>query len=47
MIDNVIHINLDAKCKKCGKGGATQCGLCLKCVADALVRDIKKRKRIK
>lgn len=28
-----IKIDLDKKCKKCGKGGATQSGYCLKCVA--------------
>jgi hypothetical protein len=27
-----IHINLDAKCKRCGKGGATQSGYCLDCI---------------
>lgn len=27
-----IHINMDAKCKRCGKGGATQGGYCLKCI---------------
>lgn len=28
-----ISINLDDKCKRCGQGGATQSGLCLKCIA--------------
>ena len=32
-----ITINLDAKCIRCGKGGATRSGLCLWCVT----KDIK------
>ena len=32
----VIHVDLDAKCKRCGKGGATQSGVCLACVAKAV-----------
>lgn len=28
-----INIDLDKKCKHCGKGGATQSGYCLECVA--------------
>jgi hypothetical protein len=31
----VININLDAKCKRCGKGGATQNGLCMTCITKA------------
>lgn len=30
---NVISINLDKKCKRCGKGGATQAGICMSCIA--------------
>ncbi|KKN29287.1 hypothetical protein LCGC14_0845930 [marine sediment metagenome] len=33
-----IHINLDAKCRRCGKGGATQSGVCLPCFNKALQR---------
>jgi len=43
-----IHIYLDKKCKKCGKGGATKSGYCMECVAKMIkVRDmeISKRKR--
>ncbi len=29
----IIDIDLDKKCKRCGKGGATQCGVCLSCIA--------------
>lgn len=36
MVD--IHINMDAKCKRCGKGGATDGGLCLKCIAKAITK---------
>lgn len=32
----VIHINLDSKCKRCGKGGATDNGVCLPCINKAL-----------
>ncbi len=31
-----IDINLDAKCKRCHKGGATQNGYCLKCITKML-----------
>ena len=31
-----ITINLDAKCKRCGKGGATQSGVCLLCFNKAI-----------
>ncbi len=31
-----IEINLDVKCNRCGEKGATQNGLCLKCVTLAL-----------
>lgn len=27
-----LRINMDAKCERCGKKGATQRGLCLKCI---------------
>ena len=32
----VIKIDLDAKCKRCGKGGATQSGVCLPCFNKAI-----------
>lgn len=28
-----IHIDMDKKCKECGKGGATPSGYCMACVA--------------
>lgn len=31
-----LHVNLDAKCQRCGKGGATQNGLCLPCITKAI-----------
>jgi hypothetical protein len=31
-----IKINLDRKCVRCGKGGATESGICLGCVAKAV-----------
>ena len=33
MAKAVININLDAKCRRCGKGGATQSGVCMACMA--------------
>ncbi len=33
---NEIKIDLDAKCKRCHKGGATQNGLCMTCIAKAM-----------
>ena len=34
----VIHADLDKKCTRCGKGGATQNGLCMKYTADGIKR---------
>jgi len=31
-----ITIDLDKKCKRCGKGGATPGGICMGCVAKAV-----------
>ena len=31
-----IHVNLDAKCKRCGKGGAMQNGICMPCMTKAI-----------
>lgn len=31
-----IDINLDRKCSSCGKGGATQNGRCLSCIAKGI-----------
>lgn len=31
MTDLVLNINMDKKCAECGKGGATDSGICLKC----------------
>jgi hypothetical protein len=36
--DFVIHVDLDKKCRRCGKGGATQSGLCMACIAKAVKR---------
>ncbi len=36
MKENVIEINQDVNCEQCGKPGATQSGLCLRCVADKI-----------
>ena len=30
--DFVLNINMDQKCVECSKGGATNSGLCLKCI---------------
>ena len=32
----IIKVNLDTKCKRCGKGGATQNGVCLSCINKAI-----------
>ena len=32
----IIHMNLGAKCRRCGKGDATQNGVCLPCITKAL-----------
>ncbi len=32
----VVEIDMDKKCKKCGKGGAVHNGICLTCVADTI-----------
>lgn len=31
-----ITINLDKKCRRCGKPGATDGGLCLKCISKGI-----------
>jgi len=31
-----INVNLDTKCRRCGKGGATQSGVCMACIAKAV-----------
>ncbi len=31
-----INVDMDKKCLECGKGGATQNGLCLSCTAKAI-----------
>jgi len=34
---HTIHVNLDAKCKRCGKGGAVNnSGICMGCMAKAI-----------
>ena len=37
-----ITVHMDRKCKRCGKKGATNAGVCLRCVADALDRKLPK-----
>ena len=32
----IINVDLDKKCKRCGKGGATDSGVCLACIAKAV-----------
>jgi hypothetical protein len=32
MADRKIVVNMDKKCLRCHKGGATQSGYCLKCI---------------
>ena len=34
-----ITVDMNQKCRRCGRKGATQCGLCLPCVA----KEIKAR----
>jgi hypothetical protein len=36
-----ISIDMDRKCTSCGDGGATDGGLCLKCIADKMVKEKK------
>lgn len=38
----VIKINTETKCEKCGKGGATQTGLCLECISKKLANEHRK-----
>jgi len=33
----VIEIDMDKKCERCGKEGATQSGLCLECAANGVI----------
>ena len=39
-----ITINMDKKCSECGKKGAAQCGLCIRCAGDRAIRKIKEAK---
>lgn len=33
----ILHVNLDAKCKRCGKGGAVEgSGICMACIAKGI-----------
>jgi len=32
----IIKVDLDVKCRRCGRGGATQSGVCLACMAKAV-----------
>ena len=34
----IINVDLGAKCRCCGEGGATQNGLCMKCIANKIKR---------
>ena len=38
MAKYTIEVNLDKKCTRCGKGGACQSGLCMKCITKAVQR---------
>ncbi len=40
MTTHYININLDKKCKKCGKKGVAQNGLCLDCSSDLIEKQI-------
>jgi hypothetical protein len=31
-----INVNMDKKCLRCGKGGATDGGYCMKCIAERI-----------
>lgn len=41
MTAHIININENVKCKRCGQRGATDNGLCLKCIADNIGKDKK------
>ena len=32
----VVNIDMDKRCAECGKGGATDSGICLRCAAKAI-----------
>ena len=38
----IININLDAKCKRCGKGGAMQNGFCMPCQGKEIIKRLKR-----
>ena len=40
MENQTIEIDFDKKCKTCGKKGACQNGLCIKCTSKAIVKMI-------
>jgi len=37
-METVININMDNKCARCGKKGAMDNGICLKCLTKAIER---------
>jgi len=41
MATHVINVNENVKCKRCDRGGATDSGLCLECVADNIRKGMK------
>ncbi len=41
-----ININLDKKCTRCKKGGATDGGLCLKCIGNTIKVRANVRRRL-
>ena len=41
MATTTIVINMDKPCRRCGKAGATQGGLCMRCVAEDLIKQIR------
>lgn len=43
--DACITINMDRKCKSCGKLGAADNGLCLKCAGERILNKMKAEQR--
>ena len=43
MENQTIEIDFDKKCKTCGKKGACQNGLCIKCSSKVLLRRLREK----
>ena len=41
MATTTLVIDMDKPCRRCGKPGATQGGLCLRCVAEDIIKQKK------